>query len=181
MKDNRKGLTFKKIIDWSEKYRIPIFFSFVSILILSAELTKPKIDGKEDLVKLRGTLSDYSFTIEQGYRNRLYHYYFWLDEYQCTFQIKADFEDFFRENWFREKVGKGHMVNLHISKELIEDLEDVEESVFVMSISTSKGKYLSLEDTIEKEKSPFMIIFALAFMSIGLLYYYLYVRKKDSN
>jgi len=180
MKINSEKFSFWTFLNRIEKYGFPIFTTFVSLMILSTELTKPNIEGKEDIVALNGTIRDYSFTLEKGYRNTLYHYYFWLNEYECTFQIKADFQDFFREYDFKGRVKSGDNISISIANENFDKINNNEERVFVMSVRTPKHKFLSLDDTIEKEKSPFMVIFALVFMSAGWLYYYLNIKQKEN-
>jgi len=169
---NTEKSSFWTILDIVIKYRVALIFAFVGFITLNTDLNKPTIKSRDNLKMLSGTFTYSSFTIEQGHRNQLYKYYFWLEEFGNAFQIKADFKGLFNETEFKRKIKKGDLINLTIANELTKKLDNPEEFLFIMSLNSPKGSYLSLNDTLKKEEGNSGYFISIIFLILAILAFF---------
>ena len=173
-KDSTKVQTLKRILKWVDYYTATIAAIAVGLFFFYHQFTRPNLTSKNDILYIEGQVSDYSFKIGRpSARATSKQYYIWLDNYPCTFQIKADFLSFFYQTKFEKEIKKGDNLKLTIPKEYKRQLDERGTNIFILSASKSSTDYLSLDDTIPKENDNFDIYAGLAFISAGLIYYIL--------
>lgn len=178
-KKNKKSLN--KFFNWLDTYRAGLAFIFAATLMFSTEIRKESILDSKDVTEINGTLNEYSFEKVPGYKHTLQQYYISLDEFECTFQIKADFIPFFDKHQFIMDLWKGLPLEVSIPKSSLDKLNTKEKPIFVMSIRTSKNEYLSLNQTIEKHGSNLDVYAGICFLIVGVLIFAIqkyYYRKK---
>ena len=141
----------------------------MGLFFLYHQIQRPNLKTEKDLIEIKGKIVDYSFTREIGYRATLKKYYIWLDQYPCTFQIKADFLPFFSEYRFKKAVKRGDRIKLTIPKEY--NLMKKNEYLFITSLSKLNEQFLKKENTLEKENDNFDIYAGFLFIIGGLIYY----------
>jgi hypothetical protein len=182
-KKNKKSIS--KLFNWLDTYKPGLGFFFIGILMLSTEIRKESILDSTDVVEIHGTLNEYSFEKIPRHRNPLEQYYIWLEEYECTFQIKADFIPFFDKHQFIMDLWKGLPLEVSIPKSRLDNLKTKEKPICVMSIRTSKNEYLSLNQTIEKHGSNLGVYAGICFLIVGVLIFaiqkYYYRKKTEAN
>ena len=160
---------WSKISPWFDKeyYGFTSIAILVSILSISTFITKDKIKSEDDLVKIEGKFSDYSF--ESGRRGSNM-YYFWLNEYQCTFQIPANYLAFFNSNRFVMDINKNDNLELYITKNQLDNLNS-EKKIFVQHIEKQRFVFLDKKNSIEMESGFGEFYFSIGCLIAGLLYY----------
>ncbi|KUO69397.1 MAG: hypothetical protein APF83_11335 [Lutibacter sp. BRH_c52] len=169
--------TLKKILKWTNKYTATVAVVAVGIFFLYHQTTRPTLSSNDDLLNIVGRVTNYSFKIGRpSSRATSKLYYIWLDNYPCSFQIKADFLSFFRQTLFETEIRKGKELHLTIPKELEDKLYERGTNIFILSASHNSTNYLSLKDTIPKENDNFDIYAGLLFISAGVVYYILKSR-----
>jgi len=182
-KKNKKSLN--NLFNWLGTYKAGLAFFFIAILMFSSEIRKESILDSKDVIEIHGTLNEYSFEKVPGYKHLLQQYYISLNEYECTFQIKADFIPFFDKHQFIMDLWKGLPLEVSIPKSSLDKLKKNEKPICVMSIRTSKNEYLSLNQTIEKHGSNLDIYAGICFLLVGVLIIaiqkYYYRKKTEPN
>ena len=168
--------TLKKILKWVDNYTATVACIAVGLFFFYHQLSRPSLNSKDDILQIEGQVNEYSFQRKPGHRGTLKQYYIWLDNYPCTFQIKADFLSFFNQRKFENEISKGDKLNLTIPKELESQLYERATHVFILSASKNSTIYLSLEETIPKENDKFVIYVGLLFLTGGIVYYILKSR-----
>lgn len=169
--------TIKKILKWTNKYTATVAAILVGLFFLYHQTTRPTLSSNDDLLNLTGNISNYSFKIGgPSARATSKQYYIWLDNYPCTFQIKADFLSFFRQTLFENEIKRDNKLHITIPKVLKDKLNDRETNIFILSASNSSTNFLSLEDTIPKENDNFDIYAGTLFILAGVVYYILKSR-----
>ena len=145
----------------------------IGLAILYHHFQRADLKTPDKILHIEGRVSQYSFQQKPGHRATLKQYYIWLDNYPCTFQIKADFLPFFNQTQFESEIKNGDNLQLTIPKELEDQLADRGTHIFIFSASKTSTNYLSLADTIPKENSNFDIYAGLFFFAGGIVYYIL--------
>jgi hypothetical protein len=166
--------TLKKILSWTNKYTATVASLAVGLFFLYHHTTRPTLSSSDDILNIGGRITNYSFKIGgPSARATSKQYYIWLDNYPCTFQIKADFLSFFYQTKFENEIKKGDNLKLTIPKEYESQLYERGRNIFILSASKGSTDYLSLDETIPKENDNFDIYAGLAFITAGLIYYIL--------
>ncbi|HET6555817.1 MAG TPA: hypothetical protein VFG54_00790 [Prolixibacteraceae bacterium] len=158
-----------KVRPWLDRdyYAFTTISIIISLLSISHFVTKDKIHSDNDLIRIEGEFIDYSF--QHGSRgNKMY--YFWLKEFNCTFQIPADYLDSFDKNRFISNVRINEILVLYISKKQFENL-NLDKRIFVQHIEKEKLIFLNKRDSIEQESGFGEIYFGVAFFIAGLVYF----------
>jgi hypothetical protein len=164
----------KKILKWIDKYTATVVAIAVGLFFLYHQTTRPTLSSKNDILNIDGRITNHSFKIGgPSARATSKQYYIWLDNYPCTFQIKADFLSFFRQTLFESEIIKGAELHLTIAKDYRDKLFEKGTSIFILSASHKSTEYLSLQDTIPKENDKFDIYVGSLFIFAGLVYYVL--------
>jgi hypothetical protein len=145
----------------------------IGLAILYHHFQRPDLKTSDKILHIEGHVDQYSFQQKSGHRATLKQYYIWLDNYPCTFQIKADFIPFFNQTQFESEIKNGVSLKLTIPKELEYQLSDRGTHIFILSASKNSTNYLNLADTIPKENSNFDIYAGLFFIAGGIVYYIL--------
>ena len=111
----------KKIEPWIDKeyYAFSSFAFLIAFLLFFIYFKKDKISDENNLIKISGDINKYSFTT--GSRGTKM-YYLQLENYSNTFQIPADYLQFFKENEFRKEIEENDNLDLYISKPQFSDL-----------------------------------------------------------
>lgn len=148
----------------------------VGLFMLFHQFERPNLKTSDKILHIQGQVDQYSFQRKPGYRATLKQYYIWLNNYPCTFQIKADFLSFFNQTGFETEIKTGDKLNLTIPKELENQLYESGAHVFILSAAKNSTNYLSLTDTIPKENDNFDIYAGLFFIAGGIVYYILKSR-----
>lgn len=112
---------WSKLSPWLDRdyYGFTSIAILVSIVTISQFVTREKIWSENDLVAIEGEFSNYSFKHESRGRSL---YFFWLNEFQCTFQIPADYLDSFNEIGFVTNTERNDNLKLYISKKQLDNL-----------------------------------------------------------
>lgn len=166
--------TLKRILKWADNYTATVAGVVVGLFFLYHQTTRPNLSSKDDILFLEGRVVNYSFKIGgPSARATPKQYYIWLDNYSCTFQIKADFLTFFNQTRFENQIRKGDSLKLTIPKKFKNQLFDRETNLFILSASKNSTSYLSLDETVPKENDNFDIYAGIAFITAGLIYYIL--------
>ena len=171
--DIDKVTTIKKILKWVNTYIATVAAIGVGLFFFFHQLERPNLKTPDKILHLEGQVIDYSFQLKRGYRATLKQYYIWLDNYDCTFQIKADFLSYFYQSRFENEVIKGDRIRIAIPKEYENQLWDRSKNVFILSVSKNSTDYLSCEETIPRENNKFDIYAGLLFLTAGVVYYLL--------
>ena len=132
---------------------------------------------KDDITFLEGNVADFSFEIKSGYKSSLKQYYIWLDNYPCTFQIKADFLPYFFQSRFEDEIKKGDKIRVAIPKDFENQIWERNKNIFILSASKDYIDYLNINETLEKENDNFDIYAGLLFAMFGVSYYFLKKKK----
>ena len=154
----------KKILGWLNKNILKATFIGLALFLIIDDIATPSIDGTEDLFIIESEVSYYSFIKKEGYRGPFYHYYFMLNDHKSTFQIKADFAEYFKKGEFEKDIKIGDKLIVSIPSYLKEELDNQGETIFVMSIKSDKRDYLSQNLTMADESQHFPI-----FLGIGII------------
>jgi hypothetical protein len=160
-----------KIFNGVYKYFFTLLTVVVGFSFLYFKLTSPRLKTNVDFYPIDGKIIHYSFKEVPGHRATLHQYYFWLDKYKCTFQIKADFLSHFDQSRFENEIRKGDILQITIPKEHNYKLQNKNETIFVLSITKKNTNYLSLNETIPKENDNSEVYFGLLFLIAGFIYY----------
>jgi hypothetical protein len=160
---------WSKINPWLDRdyYAFTSITILLSIVTLSYFFTKDKIRSENDLTKIEGKYNSYSF--KKGNRGTLM-YYFWLNEYKCTFQIPANYISYFNRNRFIANVKKNDKLNIYISNNQVTNLNS-KEKIFVQHIGKQNLIFLNKMNSIKTEKSYSEVYFSIIIFIAGILYY----------
>lgn len=147
----------------------------LGILMIYSKFQGPKLQSQSDTTEIIGHLKNYSFKhLPSGGRTgTVKQYYIWLDEYPCTFQIKADYLPIFDQSTFLVKVNLGDKLKVTIPKEYENRLSKQDEFIFITSLSSLSTDYLRIENTIKKENDNFYFYLGILFIVGALIYYFL--------
>jgi hypothetical protein len=145
----------------------------IGFSILYYYYTKDKFDSESDITQIEGVLSDYSFIQESRGVKR---YYIWLEDYECTFQIPADFVYKFNEGMFYAYNLIGKFIELEISTNQLKNLKS-DNYIFVLGIKSNNYTFLDRNETLKIEKSKFVLYFGYIFIFIGLFDLYKRIKK----
>jgi hypothetical protein len=158
---------FKLLID-KDYYAFSTIMVLISIFSFYHYYSKDTAWNENDLIHLQGRIKNFSFN--EGGRSKIY--YFWLDKYDCTFQIPADFVDLFDNDFFRNTVNSNSKLDIFVSKHNVEYLNQ-DRRIFVFQIQNQKGIYLSMKDTIKRSTQPTDIYAGFAFLIVGFIYFFI--------
>jgi hypothetical protein len=171
----------KKTLIWIDTYIVTIATISIGILFFVHQFEKPNLKTKDDIMFLEGNVADFSFEIKSSYKASLNQYYIWLNNYPCTFQIKADFLPYFFQSRFEDEIKKGDKIRVAIPRDFENKLLKNDEFIFILSASKDYIDYLNLNETLEKENDNFDIYAGLLFSMFGIGYYLFKRKKLPSN
>jgi len=153
-----------------------LFFVFGPFTyLLFTGLTREKLASNKDLIEIKGTYLRHSFKDKTSYKNLSHEYYFWIKNYENTFQIKADYLRVFNKQDFLTNVKNGDYLILTIPKRLKEKLNS-EDIIFVTSIEINrlayldKNKVLEIEKTLAESHDDYFL--AIIYLIVGLFIYF---------
>jgi hypothetical protein len=169
--------TLKKILKWIYNYTATVAAIGIGLFFFIHQFERPNLKTADKIITLEGNVTNFSFNHKAGYKANLKQYYIWLDNYPCTFQIKADFLSYFYQSRFESEIKPGDKIKLSIPKEFENQLRIRDKNVFIFSISKDSTDYLSLNETVSKENSNFDIYAGIFFVIFGGAYYVLKKRK----
>lgn len=160
---------WSKVSPWIDRdyYAFTTLTILVSIVMISHFVTREKIWSENDIVKIEGKFSNYSFNHGSGGRRM---YYFWLKEFHCTFKIPADYHDSFNRNGFVTNTKRNDNLKLYISKKQLVNLNS-DKKIFVQHIEKEKLVFLDKRDSLEKESGFGEVYTGVGFFLAGLFYY----------
>ena len=151
------------------------FFAFFCLIIfctfLYQEIGQDKPETDDDLHEVQGLIQDYEFKHIRGFRGTKRINNIWLNNYDCTFKIKADFLSLFDKNDFIRDFKKGDQLTLEIPKYDLKHLEKPGNTFFIYSIKSSMRAYLKDGDTLMKEieSSYTNILYACTSLLAGVI------------
>lgn len=122
----------------------------MAIYFYYTEATRERLSTTDDLVALEGRLINYSFKDNTGFKKQGHTYYIYLNEFSCTFQIKADYLRFFNRPQFENNVKPNDRFKLTIPK-YQEHLLRSSETVFITSLSVNSIEYITAERTLKAD------------------------------
>jgi hypothetical protein len=156
-----KNLLWKTISPWLNKkhYAFTTVMFLISIFVFSLYFTKPKIKSENDLLKVQGKLSYYSF--EKGARGA-YYYYIWLSNYESELQIPAKYVDYFDKLKFETRAHNIKILQLKIAKEQSNQLNNPYKKIFLYGIDAGEVNFLNSKQTLEYESHNYELIFGYA-------------------
>ena len=165
---------WNKISPWFDRkyYAFSGLSILVSVFIFFHALTKDKVENEKELICINGNVIDYSY--ETGTHNSQM-YYFWTDNYNCTFQVPADFLKNFNSFSFQGEITRNPKMKICISKSQENKLH-TDMKVFVYHIENQYSIYLNKNSTLKIENANIEIIVGFFFFLFGIGYYIL--RKK---
>lgn len=148
----------------------------VGLFFIGDYLFKDKINSIADLQEVNGTVQDYSFVENRGFRSHTYNYYIFLNEYPNRFQIVADFIPDFNKANFEYSVRKGDFLKILIAKNENGQNQDIR----LFGIKNRTTEFLSPENAIIDYNSKTILILGIVLSIVGLilLYYDINKRKK---
>lgn len=125
-----------------------------------------------DLYEIEGTLSNYNFEVKNGgfKKPKTYHYYLWLNEFPCTFQIPADFISHFSEKEFKNNTLKGRKYILEISSEDSSNLKLANKRIHIFSINQENFNYLLPSLSLNKKNSKSSIYFGVFIIFLSFIF-----------
>ena len=160
---------WSKISPWLDRdyYAFTSIAILLSIATLCIFFTKDKISTENDLTKIEGKYNSYSF--KKGNRGTVM-YYFWLNEYKCTFQIPANYIGYFNRSGFINNVKRNDNLNIYISNNQLKNLNS-EGKIFVQHIEKQNLVFLNKMNSIKTENSCKEIYFSIIWFLAGIFYY----------
>lgn len=156
-----------------QKYFATTYSVIVGCWFIVSALLKDKPETPDDLFLVKGTLSDYSFRSEpRGTR----YYFLRLKEYPASFQIPADFIEYFEKTSFESKNLLYNPISIKIHNKSRNNIHS-SNNVVVFEIATDTNTYLNSMDTLKKENGPFHYIAGLCFI-VGGIGFFVYKRRQ---
>jgi hypothetical protein len=159
---------------FNKKLGVAIFFLTIGFTFLIIFITKDKVYSKSDLIEISASLRNYSFTEFEGYRNHTYSYYLYLDGYRNTFQIIADFVDYFDNSKFEQIMKPGDLTNVEITRKDFEKLRN-QKKIKVFGLSAKNEIFLSPKDSIRQYNSQLLLFVFTAFIIVGFITFIIYL------
>jgi hypothetical protein len=169
--------TTKEILSWIDTYIVSIAAIGIGLFFFFHHVARPHLKTPNDVVYVEGKVTNYSFQPKPGQRAALEQYYIWLDNYACTFQIKADYLSYFYRSRFERDIKKGDTIRISIPKVYVNHLQDRKRKIFILSVNKDSAQYLRLTETIPKPNDYFDIYAGLFFLIAGGIYYF--AKKKS--
>lgn len=162
-----------------------LFLIGLGIYFIVEHGTRERPESTKDLFDLNGSILEYSFKDNAGWRGTGHQYYLFLDEYPNKFQVKADYLRYFNKLQFEQNFKPGNQVKLSVFGNQ-EHLIGTEEAVFLTSLSVNGFEYLSKKEAIKFEMSSAAsnsdYILGIVFILLGILVFVFYERiKKATN
>lgn len=171
----------KNILNWLDNYTGPFVSIVVGVFLIIHQMGRPNLKTQDDLMTLEGNVTHFSFKYKPGYKATLMQYYIRLDNYPCTFQIKADFLPYFYQSRFEDEIQPGNRIRLVIPKESENQLGIRGQKVFIFSVSKNGIEYLILKETIKKENDYFDLYAGAFFILFGGGTYYVLKKRKSKK
>ncbi|ADR21935.1 hypothetical protein MATR_04310 [Marivirga tractuosa] len=167
----------------TDRYIRSLFLIGLGIYFIVEHEIRERPQSTEDLIDLHGTITDYSFKDNTGWRGNGRQYYIYLDGYPTKFQVKADYLRFFNKQQFEYNFKRDSRVKLSIPR-YQESLVGTDENVFLTSISVNGFEFLSKDETISREitmaTSNSDYILGGVSIVIGILIFLFYDKIKKS-
>jgi hypothetical protein len=144
----------------------------VGLFFFYHQYERPNIKSSADITFVEGQIKDYFFTYKGGGRASSRKFYIWLQGYDCTFQIAADYLSSFEKKKFEKTLEVGDSIRIGVPNEEKENLNK-DEKILTMSIDGKQGNYLAFSDVLEEENNYFDIYFGFLFLGFGYGFYLL--------
>ena len=158
---------------------LDIIIIAVGIFYIGFNLYKDKVNSISDLKEIRGTVQNYSFIEDKGYRNDTYSYYIYLNEYLKPFQITADMVGKFDIAKFENTIKRGDSLRILISKNDYFKIGSTEKAV-TFGIENDKKEFLNAEVAISSYNNT-SIIFGFVFIIVGSILLYLDIKRRKKK
>lgn len=167
------------ILKFLSKYGIYLFLILFGAYSIYDGLTKKKINIS-DLYAIEGTLSNYNFEVKNGgfKKPKTYHYYLWLNEFPCTFQIPADFISHFSEKEFKNNTLKGGKYILKISFKDSSSLKLSNKKIRIYSLSQERLNYLYPSFSLNKENSKNDIYLGTFIILLSSIFLFFKIKRE---
>jgi hypothetical protein len=181
MKQTDMTLKFKALVKnlspWFDrkKYFVTTFTFGMSLFFLVDHFMKDNIESEFDLYTVSGNLANYSFENKDRYsfrtgKNTTHEYYLWLDNCTNTFQISANYLNFFREPDFKDKVKIHDKVTLRIPNSQVKYLNTSDKRIQTMSLESSGEIFLDKDDTVLVYNNGFDLGASAVFFGVGFVW-----------
>ncbi|NOQ25296.1 MAG: hypothetical protein GQ564_08030 [Bacteroidales bacterium] len=162
---------WNEILPWFDReyYAFSGLSILVSVFIFFHILTKDKVQNEKDLICLNGNVINYSY--ETGTRNSQL-YYFWTDNYKCTFQVPAKFLKKFNSFSFQGEITRNPKMKIYILKFQESEINN-DKKVFVYHLENQHSIFLNKYSTLKIENSNIEVMAGFFFFILGIGYYIL--------
>jgi len=160
-----------KIIFKDRKLTSAIIFIIVGLFFLGHFVFKDKVTSKSNLIDINATLRSYSFKEHKGLKYKTFVYFLYLDKYQNSFQIIADFIEYFDERYFERSVKIGDTLRICISQNDFNNINN-QDKIKIFGIYKNGETYLDCDNTIKDYNSKSILYGGLIFIIVGLIIYY---------
>ena len=158
---------------------LDIFIILVGLFFIGHDMYKDKVSSTSDVKEINGTVRNYSFVENRGLKNHTYSYYIYLNEYVNSFQVTADFVDWFDKTKFEQSVKQGDSLKIFISRYDYTKIGSIDKAV-AFGIYSQTKEFMNTKNVIREYNSETVFVFGLVFIFAGmtLLYFDIKRRKK---
>lgn len=171
---------WKYIEPWIDKrqYAFVSFSVLIGLWLFVSAIITQKVSSASDLINIDGTLSKYSFI--DGNRGTK-KYYIWLTQYKATFQIPADFLNYFEKNQFENFFAEGQILFIGIAKSDQNKLGNSKHRVRIYDLHNNSLSFLKSSLTIKQENNVLQYLVGPLFILAGICFYFYRHRKLRHN
>ncbi|NNV57258.1 hypothetical protein [Limnovirga soli] len=164
------------IVPWIDRrqYAFVSFSILIGLWLLFSSIITEKISSPSELITINGTLAKYSFI--DGKRGTK-KYYIWLTQHEATFQIPADFLNFFDKSEFEKVANIGQFISVEISKSDKTNLTKSNERIRIYDLHNDNLSFLKSSLTIKKENNILQYLVGPLFILAGICYYFYRWKK----
>lgn len=156
------------------QYAFVTFSILIGLWLSFSSITTHKVSSISDLITVEGILSKYSFVDgERGTKK----YYIWLTQHEATFQIPADFLNFFEKDKFEKTINAGQKIYVGISRSDKASLTKINDRIRIYELHNDYASYLKSSLTIKQENNTLQYIIGPLFILAGVFFFF-YRRKK---
>lgn len=138
-------------------------------MFITSHFNKEVISSANDLFCISSIVSSYSFTQKQ---DGIKAYYIWMEGYDCTFQISADYVYSFDDYSFRQFAAGNSFTDLYIARSKI-DLLSTNEKLLLYHINDQERTYLSMKSTLKIHNRNTQLYAGIFFLILGASYYFI--------
>ncbi len=156
---------------------LDIFIILIGLVFIGHDLYKDKVSSTSDLKAVNGTLRNYSFVENKGFKTHTYRYFIYLNEFLNCFQISADFAERFDRTEFEQGVKQGDTLTILITKNDYAKIGSIEK-VSVFGIDSKTKEFLNPIGVVREYNSQTTSAFGIVFVSTGLLLLYFDIKRR---